>query len=129
MSVSWRIADGLVWLESDEAATFEEWRGALEAALADPEFRAGMGVLHDWRRHRGVMPSAEVLKRSEYLARNAARFQRIRWAVVVASNAGFGLGRMAEVLTEPGAALRVFRDPVEAEAWARGGVKQAGEGS
>jgi biotin/methionine sulfoxide reductase len=34
---------------------------------------------------------------------------------------GFGMGGMAETLTGSGTGLRVFRDPVEAEAWARGG--------
>ncbi len=120
MPVSWRITNGLVHLESDEAATFDEWHAAVEAALADPAFRPGMGILHDWRKHRGVPPAAEVLRRSEYLARNAAPFDRMRWALLVATNAGYGLGRMAEVLTEPGVRLRVFRDPAEAEAWARG---------
>ena len=65
--------------------------------------------------------AAEVLRRSDYLARNAPRFGRTRWALLVDSNASFGMGRMAETLMGPGAALRVFRDPVEAEAWARGG--------
>jgi hypothetical protein len=113
--------NGLVYLESDEAATFEEWRGAIDCAWADPAFRPGMGIIHDWRKLRNVLPSAEVVKRSEYLAHNAARFGRTRWALVVDNNAGFGMGRMAETLTGSGAALRVFRDPVEAEAWAPGG--------
>ncbi len=121
MPVSWRIMNGLVYLESDEAATFEEWRGAVEGAIADPAFQPGMGIIHDWRKHRTLLPSAEVLKRSEYLARNAARFGRTRWALLVDTRAGYGMGRMAETLTGSGAALRVFRDAVEAEAWAHGG--------
>jgi hypothetical protein len=116
MPVSWRIMNGLVYLESDEPATFEQWRRAVEGALADPGYQPGMGIIHDWRKHRTLLPSAEVLKRSDYLARNAARFGRTRWALLVDSNAGFGMGRMAETLTGPGAALRVFRDPIAAEA-------------
>jgi hypothetical protein len=121
MPVSWRIMNGLVYLESDEAATFEEWRDAVDAALADPAVRPGMGIIHDWRKHRTSLPSAEVKKRAEYVARNAARFGQTRWALLVDSSVGYGMGRMAEALTGLGAALRVFRDPVEAEAWARGG--------
>ena len=120
MPVSWQIVDGLVHLESDEAATFEEWRDAVDAALADPAWRPGMGILHDWRKHRTSLPSAEVAKRSAYLAHNAARFGQTRWALLVDSSASFGMGRMAETLTGAGTRLRVFRDPVEAEAWARG---------
>ena len=120
MPVSWQIRNGLVRLESDEAATFEEWRDAVDAAIADPAFRAGMGIIHDWRKHANALPTAEVSKRSEYLARNAARFGRTRWALLVDNSVGYGMGRMAETLTGSGAVVRVFRDPVEAEAWARG---------
>ena len=113
--------NGLVHLESDEGATFEEWRDAVDAALADPAFRPGMGIVHDWRKHASPLPTAEVKERSEYLARNAERFGRTRWALLVDNSASFGMGRMAQTLTGSGTGLRVFRDPVEAEAWARGG--------
>jgi hypothetical protein len=118
--VSWRIANGLVHLESSEGATFEEWRDAVDAAWADPAFRDGMGIVHDWRKLRAGLPTPEVEKRSEYLAANAARFGRTRWALLVDSAAAYGMGRMAETLTGTGTGLRVFRDPAEAEAWARG---------
>jgi hypothetical protein len=79
-----------------------------------------MGIVHDWRKHRTALSSAEVARRSAYLAHNAARFGKTRWALLVDNNAGFGMGRMAETLTGSGTGLRVFRDLVEAEAWARG---------
>jgi hypothetical protein len=119
--VSWRIFEDVVYLESDEGATFEEWRDAIDAAWADPAFQAGMGIVHDWRKLRTALPTAEVEKRSDYLARNAARFGRTRWALVVDSTSGYGMGRMAETLAGSGAVVRVFRNHGEAEAWARGG--------
>lgn len=117
MPVSWRISDGLLWLESDGVASFEEWREAVEAALRHPDHRPGLGVVHDWRRLR-VAPEAEQLHaRASYAGRLGAR----RWAVVVDGRAGYGMGRMAEILTEPKPVeLRVFQDIGEAEAWARG---------
>lgn len=121
MPVSWRITNGLVHLESSEGATFEEWRDAVDAAWADPAFRPEMGIVHDWRKLRAGLPTAEVEKRSDYLASNAARFGRTRWALLVDSPVAYGMGRMAETLTGTGTGLRVFRDPAEAEVWARGG--------
>jgi hypothetical protein len=79
-----------------------------------------MGIIHDWRKHATALSSSEVTKRSAYLAQNAPRFGGTRWALLVGNNAGYGMGRMAETLTGSGTGLRVFRDPVEAEAWARG---------
>ena len=118
--VSWRIVNGLVYLESTQGATFEEWRDAVDFALADPAYQVGMGILHDWRRLQTALPTAEVVRRSQYLAKSAARFGRTRWALVVDTSAAYGMGRMAEALTGSGTGLRVFRDPAEAEAWARG---------
>lgn len=120
MPVSWRIVDGLVFLESTKAATFEEWRDAVDCALADDAFQVGMGIVHDWRQLETALPTAEVVKRSQYLASNADRFGRTRWALVVDTTTAYGMGRMAETLTGSGTGLRVFRDPAEAEAWARG---------
>ena len=121
MPVSWRISNGLVYLESSEGATFEEWRDAVDAAWSAPDFQAGMGIVHDWRKLRAGLPTAEVEKRSDYLVNNAARFGRTRWALLVDNTVAFGMGRMAETLTGSGTGLRVFRDPVEADVWARGG--------
>lgn len=117
MPVTWRITDGLLWLESDGDASFDEWREAVEAALRHPDHRPGMGVLHDWRGLRAAPSAEELHPRASYAKRLGPR----RWAVVVEGQAGYGMGRMAEILTEPmPVELRVFQDIREAEAWARG---------
>jgi len=118
MPVSWRIADGLVRLESSETATFDEWRGAVDAALADPAFRPGMGVVHDWRKQQAALSTEEVRKRASY-AEHLAELGVTRWAILVARNADYGMGRVGQAITD-GVQLRAFRDQVEAEAWARG---------
>jgi len=118
MPISWRIADGLVWLESDGNVPFEEWRAAVEAALAHPDYRPGMGVVHDWRSLKWAPSTNEIGARARY----GATLGPIRWALVVPNDVGYGMGRMAEILTdEPPIQLRTFRDIKDAEAWVRGG--------
>lgn len=119
MPISWRISDGLVRLESHGDVAFDEWKAAVDAALAHPDHRPGMGVLHDWRGMRTSPSTAEIEARARY----GAGLGPIRWALVVPSDVGYGMGRMAEILTErPPIELRTFRDLGEAEAWLRSGT-------
>ena len=121
MSISWRIADGLVRIESSDETTVDEWRGAVDSIPAHVEYRRGMGVLHDFRKLRVAMPIPGMEERVNYLVAHAADFGPTRWAVVVARDVDFGMGRMAQVLLQSGRLIeiRVFRDPGEAEEWAR----------
>lgn len=120
MPVLWRIENDLVRIESSEPSAFEEWRAAVEGFLAHPDYRPGMGAVHDWRGHRNGLPASEIRVRSHYLVRNAAAFGRMRWALVAPADVAYGMGRMAETLTAaPLLELRAFRDMVEAEAWVR----------
>jgi hypothetical protein len=124
MPVTWKISDDLIWLQSGEEASFQEWRQAIEAAFEDPVYRPGMGVIHDWRRLRTPPSPDEIHMRAAYVAELDTR----RWALVVRDDVGYGMGRMAEIVTSipplKASALpfevRVFRDLTEAEAWARG---------
>lgn len=122
MPVSWRIENGLVWLESTEPSAFEEWRAAVEGFLAHPDYRPGMGAIHDWRQHQSGLPTGEIRARSHYIVRNAAIFGTMRWALVAPADVAYGMGRMAETLTAAHPLeLRTFRDMAAAEAWVRGG--------
>jgi hypothetical protein len=127
MSVSWRI-DGAVLLESDEKATLEEWKAAVDAALRAPAFERGMAVVHDLRRMFRVPSPQEAQERVDFLARRSQAFGIRRWAIVVAGTAQFGMGRMAEFLSDgaPGVDFRVFREPADAIAWARGEEAEGG---
>jgi hypothetical protein len=128
MPVRFGIHDGLVRLESDEPSSFAEWAAAVEGFLVHPDYRRGMGAIHDWRRHRQGLPREEIRARSAFLTANAHRFGAMRWALIAPADAAYGMGRMAEVLTgAPLLELRVFRDPEEAEAWVR--AARAGEPS
>jgi len=123
MPVSWRISKGIVFLESDEEAIFEEWRLSLEGALTSSDYRPGMGLVHDIRRMGRVPAAAEVLARVYFLARQMRIYGIKRWAIVATGGAAYGMGRIGEAIVDdgPNAELqfRVFRDLAEAEAWAR----------
>jgi hypothetical protein len=118
--VTWRIADGLVWLETTGKAVFEDFRAALENVRADAAYRAGMGIVHDWRNLTESPSRAEIEARARY----AKTFTRVhtKWAVVATTDATYGMSRMGEVLSYPAAVeLATFRDVAKAEAWIRSG--------
>jgi hypothetical protein len=116
MPVSWRISDGLVFLESDDPVTFAEWQAAIDAALANKDYRPGMGVLHDQRRLKRAPSIEEGKARVHFVAGRGIR----RWAVLAAGDATYGMGRMGEALSASTTVeIRAFRNPAEAEAWAR----------
>jgi hypothetical protein len=116
MPVSWRISDGLVVLESDELATFAEWQAAIDAAVTNKDYRLGMGFLHDQRRLKHAPSIEEGKARVNFVAGRGIR----RWAVLAAGDATYGMGRMGEALSAATPVeIRAFRDPAEAEAWAR----------
>jgi hypothetical protein len=118
MPVSWRISEGVVFVESDEQATLAEWKAAIEASLAHSEYRPGMGVLHDQRRLTDAPSIDEGKARVAFVIARGIR----RWAVLAGSEASYGMGRMgAGISGGTSTEIRAFRDPADAEAWARGG--------
>lgn len=118
MPVSWRVTNGLVYLESSEAPTLEEWRAAVEGALASSDYQPGMGVLHDTRLIKRFHSVEEAEERVAFVTKLGIR----RWAVLAESPVGYGLGRLGEGLSSgTPTEIRAFRDPAKAEAWARGG--------
>jgi hypothetical protein len=56
-----------------------------------------------------------------FIQAHANAIGRARWGLVVSDPASYGMGRMAEALSEgTSIELRVWRDLAEAEAWVRG---------
>jgi hypothetical protein len=118
MPVSWRISKGIVWLESAEPVTFDEWKAAIEGALSDKGYQPGMGILHDQRRLKHGPSIEEGRARVNFVASRRIR----KWAVLADSPDGYGMARVGQALSEQTAtAIRAFRDPVEAETWLREG--------
>jgi hypothetical protein len=122
MPVMWTIARGVVLLESQSEVTFGEWRAAVDEFNRHPDYRPGMGVIHDWRKRTTLVTADDARARARYLERLVPALGTTRWAAIVEREADFGLARMVEILLDgvSGIDYRVFRDPVEAEAWARG---------
>lgn len=117
MPVSWHISEGIVRLESSEPVTFAEWMAAVDAALAHRDYRPGMGVLHDQRGVRDAPSNDEGKKRAAYVV--ARRIGR--WAVLVGSDVQYGMARLGDAHSSgTSTEIRAFRDPAEAETWARG---------
>src|SRR5258708_10821700 len=90
MPVSWRISDGLVFLESDDPVTFGEWQAAIDAALANKDYRPGMGVLHDQRRLKRAPSIEEGKARVNFVVGRGIR----RWAVLEGRAASLAPGCM-----------------------------------
>lgn len=132
MPVSWRISEGVVFLVSDEPVTLDEWTSAVDSSLASGSYRPGMGVVQDWRRTKGI-PGAKVIRlRVDVLVGRAMARGVNRWAIVVAGTARWeivitgdawrGADRTAAPPGGRGSVeFRVFRNPAEAEKWARQG--------
>ena len=118
MPVSWRISEGIVWLESADPVTFEEWKAAIDGALSSKGYRPGMGILHDQRQLKRGPSIEEGRARVSFVASRRIR----KWAVLAESPDGYGMGRVGQALSDGTAtAIRAFRDQAEAEAWLREG--------
>jgi len=125
--VSWRITENCVLLESEPTATFDEWTAAVDAALVDEKFRPGMGVVHDLRRQFRVPTADEARERVDFLMSRSQKAGIRRWAIVVAGTAHYGMGRLAEFVSDGGPVVfRVFLDVGEAHAWACGKHSESG---
>jgi hypothetical protein len=123
MPVSWRLADGLVRLESDDPVTIDEWRSAVDGFSSHPDYRHGMSVIHDRRRRSTVVTTKEIRERAEFLTSRAGSLGSTRWAIVAVRDVDFGMARLEEALLGrvPSVDFALFRDPATAEKWARGG--------
>ena len=120
MPFSWRIANGLVYITGDGDAESAHWRAAVEAVLADPRHRPGMGLIQDHRATTRVPSTAEIQGAAAFLRARSERIGITRWAVVVAKDVSYGMGRIAGVVFEKTSVVsRVFRDMADAEAWVR----------
>jgi hypothetical protein len=121
MGVAWRVADGVVRMETGEPHSLEEWRSAVSSFMEGPEFREVAGVLHDVRGLRRPVSMAELTARVDFLSARFRGLPRKHWGIVAGSEAIYGLGRVAEALIHgsPSIDLRPFRDFAEAEAWVR----------
>lgn len=108
----------LVRLEYHEPTPFEEWAKVFEAGLRDPAHRPGFNVLLDRRLVNEVLPTTYIQRAVDFFDRHADILGRCRMALVVKSQAMYGVGRMAESLCEGTCVtFRVFTEYEEARRW------------
>jgi hypothetical protein len=109
---------GIIRFDVRGAITTEEMFQTLDRVVADPDFRAGMKVLSDHRRMETVVTSDFLMAFVRYLDDHGEAFRGSTWALVEASEAGYGMGRVAAALTEfQSVDMQVFRDIDQARRW------------
>jgi len=97
----------------------EDYEATLTAIFRSPSYRPGFGFLVD-RRRFGTPPTTFVLRLIAFMTSQREALAGARWAVVAPSPAGYGLGRMGQMLAETAGGfitVRVFREIDEAERW------------
>lgn len=123
MPISWQIHDGLVWIKSEDPWSIAEWKAAVDAFLAHPEFRQGMGIINDRRGLRRVPTAQEVAAAINFVKSREVAMGNARWAMVVGDPTNYGMGRMAQSLIAGAlVSVAVFNTMAEAEAWVRQGT-------
>jgi hypothetical protein len=112
-------AGRLVRLRYEGAPTFEEWAGVMLDVFQAPGYEPGFDFLAD--RRAVSAPTKEYLQQVVAFAQaHESRLAGSRWAMVVATPAGFGMARMGQVLLgDLPTTMRIFTDMAAAEAWLR----------
>lgn len=109
---------GVVRLVLSGVLTAADMVGAVQAVLADLEPGRRYDVLSD---HRGLVEPAtreQLLQLSDFLGSRGSPFHDRRWAVIVGSQASYGMIRLLSVHLESVPIwVAPFHDAAEAEAW------------
>ncbi len=106
-------------LSITDAYSVEEWRAAATALLASDFCRKHGRVLVD-RRSASAPPTAFVETMTHLFSANRSALSGKRAAVLVADDAGFGMSRMTELISQleaPELFIRTFRDYDTATEW------------
>jgi hypothetical protein len=118
MGASWQIR-GSVLIVTCDGDDVKESANAIHEALADPGFRQGTSVLLDVRLCTENPSSADIRRRTAWLASLKSRGISSRCAMVVGPRVHqYGLARMAAThLDFEGMEMEIFRDLESAIAW------------
>jgi hypothetical protein len=101
--------------------SFDEWKATMEAIFAHPDYRPGFNFLGDRRAVR-TPPERSYFERTvEFTNAHADQVRGARWATLVATPAGYGMARVAQVLADEGPIeVGVFTELSAAMGWLRG---------
>jgi hypothetical protein len=92
---------GVIFLQfGTEQPSFEAWRAAIDALIADPAFRPGLNLVSDRRRLTDAPTTSTLERMASYVGSRRDTFGRCRWAIVTDPQAlaEYGMVRMGEVL-------------------------------
>jgi hypothetical protein len=124
LPVTWIMdaAHGLVRVRYTEPYTFEEWRDAVDALVADPTFlfRRQISVLVD-RSSVGPLSETFTAAVAAHLAQRPRAMRGRRVVFVVADKESAAVAwQQALMCEDAGAIATVFRSQRDAEDWLRG---------
>ena len=102
--------------------TFAEWREAMDAILADPNYRPGFGFLVDLTDLVNAPETTFIRQVAGYFLGHRGELGAGRRAIVVTAQSIYGMARMEEILAEPSrVAVRPFYRFEDAEHWLQTG--------
>ena len=98
--------------------TTDEVLESLQAVLSHPDYRPGMRSLTDLREMKHLADANDIKRLARFLVGQANRLKPAKVAVVVSSQASYGMMRMLQVYcSELPIAIEIFDDLDEAERW------------
>jgi len=122
LHVAFDVRGGFMRVTLAGGLRFESFVAAFDALVSHESFRPGANTLWDFRAAPLASVPTETLRRIMRFAGDRQELRRgARIALVVASDADFGVARIYEALAaDLPMEFRVFRDVGEAEAWTSG---------
>jgi len=99
--------------------TLERFAAYFQALVSHPDFHPGLNALWDFRQFKmASVPTATLRRLAGFLQENRDMRRGARVAVVVDSDADFGVARMFEAIaTDVPSHFRVFRSVEQARDW------------
>jgi hypothetical protein len=122
MPIQYRIdqSDMLVRLELSDPLDLEQVQEAVHRLVSDPALRPGLNFISDHSKLDFTATTDFVRAIRTPLIDLVERLGPFRCAIVVPSDASYGMARMAESLTEDiHAEVLAFRSLEEAESWSK----------
>ena len=122
MAVTYTIDEGerMVRVHYATKPSGEELAELMESVIGDPRYRPGFKWLVD-RRDAGAADTNDLRRVTLFVEEHQDAFTGCRLALVVASPAAYGMGRMAQAFAQDFPVhIEVFRDLDGAERWLRG---------
>ena len=109
---------GFVRITASESPTLKEELALYQKMMADPAFHPGINILLDNRMRSTTSETSHIKKMSHLVSKSSSELQGCCCAIVVASDAEFGMARMYGLVSgDDPMSTAVFRELEEAEAW------------